>query len=260
MTSCVARFADAPEPALREQVANALFNKGVTLGALDRSEEELAVYDELARPLRPTPPNRRCANRSPTRCSTRASRSVRWSARRGRDRGLRRAVVARFGRRHRTGAARTGRQRAVQQGRHARCAGALEEELAVYDELLARFADAPEPSLREQVANALFNKGVTLGALERSEEAVAVYDELLARFADAPDALREQVANALFGKGVTLGALERSEEAVAVYDELLARFADAPEPALREQVANALLNKGVTLGALERSEEPDRGL
>jgi hypothetical protein len=41
-----------------------------------------------------------------------------------------------------------------------------------------------EPTLRDQVANALFNKSVTLGALERPEEETAAYDELLARFGD----------------------------------------------------------------------------
>ena len=92
--------------------------------------------------------------------------------------------------------------------------------------VVARFGDAPEPALREQVAKALVNKGVTLGVLERSRRSIAVYDEVLARFGDAPEpALREQVANALVDKGVTLGVLERSEEAVAVYDEVLARFA-----------------------------------
>ena len=45
-----------------------------------------------------------------------------------------------------------------------------EEAIAVYDEVLARFGDATEPALREQVAKALVNKGVTLGALERSED------------------------------------------------------------------------------------------
>ncbi len=45
--------------------------------------------------------------------------------------------------------------------------------------------------------NALFNVGVLLGQLDRSEEAVGVYDEVVARFGDAPEpALREQVAKA----------------------------------------------------------------
>ena len=44
-----------------------------------------------------------------------------------------------------------------------------------YDEVVARFGEAPEPALRERVAGALVNKGVTLGALDRSEEALGVY-------------------------------------------------------------------------------------
>jgi tetratricopeptide (TPR) repeat protein len=34
--------------------------------------------------------------------------------------------------------------------------------IALYDEVIARFGDAPEPGLREQVARALFNKALTL--------------------------------------------------------------------------------------------------
>jgi len=84
---------------------------------------------------------------------------------------------------------------------------------------------------------ALFNKGVRLGALDRSEDAIAVYDDLIARFGTATEpALRERVAMALFNKGVRLGALDRSEDAIAVYDDLIARFGTATEPALREQV------------------------
>ena len=113
-----------------------------------------------------------------------------------------------------------------------------------------------EPALREQVAKALFNLGVRLGELGRSEEAIAVYDDLLARFGTATELpLREQVARALVSKGVRLGALGRSEEAIAVYDDLLARFGTATELPLREQVARALVNKGVRLGALGRSED-----
>jgi hypothetical protein len=51
--------------------------------------------------------------------------------------------------------------------------------------------------LAEQVARALVNKGVALGALDRSAEAIAVYDDLLARFGTATELpLREWVAKA----------------------------------------------------------------
>jgi hypothetical protein len=59
----------------------------------------------------------------------------------------------------------------------------------------SRALAATEPALREQVAGALVNKGVTLGTLERFEEALAVYDDVVARFGDATEPiLRQAVA------------------------------------------------------------------
>jgi len=119
--------------------------------------------------------------------------------------------------------------------------GDLQSAIDNLNLILLRYENSQDPALREQVARALVNKGITLGALDRSEEAISVYDEVVARFADVDEpALREQVARALFNKGITLGALARSEEAISVYGEVVARFADVDEPALREQVARAL--------------------
>ncbi len=92
-----------------------------------------------------------------------------------------------------------------------------------------------------QIAQALFNKGVTLGALGRSEDELAVYDDLLVRFGDSSaPAIQEQVAMALRNKGVTLGALGRSEDALAVCDDLLARFGDSSAPAMQESTQRAM--------------------
>ena len=41
------RFADAEEAELREPVARAMVNKGFCLGELNRSEEEISIYDEV---------------------------------------------------------------------------------------------------------------------------------------------------------------------------------------------------------------------
>ena len=43
-------------------------------------------------------------------------------------------------------------------------------------------ATPPNSTLRELVAKALFNKGVTLGQLGRREEEIVVYDDVVARF------------------------------------------------------------------------------
>jgi tetratricopeptide (TPR) repeat protein len=71
------------------------------------------------------------------------------------------------------------------------------DELAAYDDLLARFANDPAPALREQVARALLYKGITLGQLGRTADARATYDDLLTRFADdAAPAIQALVARA----------------------------------------------------------------
>ena len=132
----------------------------------------------------------------------------------------------------------------------------LLEAISNYDDLIARFGGAEELALKEQVAKALINKGVTLGEMKKSEEEIAVYDDLIARFGGAEElALKEQVVKAILYKGVTLGEMKKSEEEIAVYDDLIARFGGAEELALKERVANAFLYKGVTLGEMKKSEE-----
>jgi hypothetical protein len=69
--------------------------------------------------------------------------------------------------------------------------------VAVYEGLVARYGEAPEPEIREIVAMAMLNKGVRLSVLRRSEEAVAAFEEVVVRFGDASEPeLCEQVANA----------------------------------------------------------------
>jgi len=64
----------------------------------------------------------------------------------------------------------------------------------------AAFTDAPLIQ-----AQALYNRGVTLGDMGRHDEAIASYDEVVKRYGSAPEAaLREQVAMALNGRGFNL--------------------------------------------------------
>ena len=131
-----------------------------------------------------------------------------------------------------------------------------EEELAAYDEVVHRFGDSENPALLEQVAEALTNKGGTLWRLNRPEEALAAYDEVVHRFgtSENPDLL-DSVATALANKGVTLGTMNRPEEELAAYDEVVCRFETSENPALLKPVAAALFFKGLTLDAMNRPEE-----
>jgi tetratricopeptide (TPR) repeat protein/DNA replication protein DnaC len=132
-----------------------------------------------------------------------------------------------------------------------------------FDDVAAVISDAQDladrhadPVLREHVALALVNKGLSLGTLERYDEEIAVYDDIVSRYGPASEPpLREPVAMALVNKGLSLGALGRNAEEIAVYDDIVSRYGPASEPAMRERVARALAAKGLTLGALGRNDE-----
>ncbi len=134
--------------------------------------------------------------------------------------------------------------------------GRFEQAIPVYNELLDRFGEATEITLREQVAMAILNKGIALAKMGKLEEAILVYDDLLGCFEGATELfLRELVAEAMVDKGAALGERGRSEEQIAVYDEVLVRFGQATELPLRQQVARAMVNKGVSLENMGKSEE-----
>ena len=91
----------------------------------------------------------------------------------------------------------------------------------------------------EQVAKALFNRGITYGQLGDTQRAIDDYTTLMA----LPGAPVEQVAAALVNRGVTYG---RSGDAQRAIDDCTAVIGLPGAPV--EQVANALVNRGVTYG------------
>lgn len=129
--------------------------------------------------------------------------------------------------------------------------------LTLLEQLVNNFKNTKESGLQEQVAKALFYKGIILGQLEISDEAIKCYDEILQRFGNSKElVLQEQVAKALVNKGGTLEQpLNEFEEAIACCDEVLKRFGDKEELVLQEPIARALLIKGTILGQLEKSDE-----
>jgi tetratricopeptide (TPR) repeat protein len=239
---------------IETHVARALLNKGVRLGALNRSEDAIAAYDEVVR---------RFGDATEPEMRERVAKALR-------NRGVRLGalnrtedaiaaydeVLRRFGDATETALRDQVAKALFNKGNSLGALNRIEDAIAAYDEVVRRFGDATESALREPVGMALFNKGDSLGALNRSEDAIAAYDEVLRRFGNATEpTLRKQVVKALFKKGVSLGDLNRSEEAISAYDEVLRRVGDASEPALDEAVARALVNKGVSLAALNRAEE-----
>lgn len=245
----IARFGETVEPVLLEQVAIALFNKGVILGESGDSSGEIAIYDEvILRFVEAAAPalRERAAEAlfnkgiALTEGGNYGSAIVTFDEliarfREASDPTLR-ALVA-------EGLLSKG----VAHGEESDYSG----EIASYDLLIDHFGGALELAVQKQVASALFNKGITLGNNGDNAGAIASYDQLIARFADSPElALGEEVARAQVNKGNRLRAGGDNAGAIAIYDELITRLGEAPEPVLRDAFARALLNKGLALDAM----------
>ncbi|MEA2819711.1 MAG: hypothetical protein QOJ86_1715 [Bradyrhizobium sp.] len=248
------RFVTSRDPVLQRKGARALINKGVILGQLGRSDEQIAVYDDLV--------SRFGAASEIELCELVAralvNKGLTLSQHNRSDEAIAAYddVIGRFETENETVLREQIAVALVSKGVVLSRNGRGNEAISVYDDVVGRFGTESEPIFREQVASALVNKGIALDELRRGDEAIVVYDDVVGRFGAASDpALRERVASALVNKGVTLGELGHDKAAVAVCDDVIIRFGTASETALREAVARALFNKGFRLDKLGRSEE-----
>jgi len=147
------------------------------------------------------PSSRPSASKSLGRSQTKASCFARWRAPRRRS-----PSTTTSSRGSRTLAAC--RQGAGQQGRALSELGRSEEAVAVYDDVLTRYADATEPKLREAVANALSTRARCCVRWGAETRAVAAYDELIVRLADATEpVIRDRIATGTSTAGRSLASL-----------------------------------------------------
>jgi tetratricopeptide (TPR) repeat protein len=234
--------------------ARTLMNKGITLGNLDRNNEEIDVYNEIVQ---------RFGDASEAALRERAGQALI-------NKGITLDLVGRsadeiaayddlirlFGDAAEPALREHVAQALMNKAITLNQLSASDDEVAVYDEIVQRFDAATEPVLRESVAKALVNKGLALSQGDRSDDAFAACNEVLRRFGDAIDpTLREQVAKALINKGATLGRLNRITDAIAAYDEALQHIGSEVEPALRETLATAMASRGFYLTKLDRGDE-----
>jgi tetratricopeptide (TPR) repeat protein len=187
-TELLTRFADDPEPFLREVVANAYLNKAallVKLGGQDGLDEAVRTYEELE--------ERFGDDSQPVLRKLSAE-------------GLIKQAIARHLRGDHDDALQTatrGKQRYHELAENN--SESAEAELDSAAKLIA--------AITTELAETLLHKGNTMVQQERHEEAVASYDQLLQRFSDNPlPAIRRIVALALYNKAASLASLRTPED------------------------------------------------
>jgi tetratricopeptide (TPR) repeat protein len=250
----IARFSDANQPTLLEQVAEAMFSKGANLAKLGRENDAIAVYDNLI--ARFSQSNQPALLEQVAKAMFNKGVDLATLGRENDAIAAYETLIARFSQSNQPALMEQVASAMLNTGVDLATLGRENDAIAAYDTLIARFSDTNQPALLERVAMAMLNKGVDLATLGRENDAIAAYDNLIARFSDTNQpALLERVAKAMLNKGMDLATLGRENDAIAAYDTLIARFSDTNQPALLKQVAKAMFNKGVVLATLGREND-----
>lgn len=143
---------------------------------------------------------------------------------------------------------------AVDRGFELHHAGAMDEALALYAELLAGAPGADDPVTVESLFAAAFDRAVILaemGELEPAAEGFAV----AATHPDPHDRdQRHEVAMARLNQGIALAMAGRPADAAEVYAGVVDTFVGADDGPTREQVARAWVNLGAAHLAMDDPE------
>ncbi|MBP2157723.1 MULTISPECIES: DUF4062 domain-containing protein [Asticcacaulis] len=184
-TGIVERFSDSNEPEEQIWRAKALGNKGITLGRLARSEEELNAYNEVI--------VRYGASSDPTLreqvCKVLFNKACMY----GQAKNSNEAVsvfddlIANFGSSSEANLQSIVAKSFVNKAVALRHLDRNDEAISACDSMIARFGLTTDSSFDEVFARAAANKGLALQKLGRQKEAIKVYSEAIVRFKNTKD-------------------------------------------------------------------------
>jgi tetratricopeptide (TPR) repeat protein len=237
-----------------ENAAQALYNKGVSLARLDRTEEAIGAYDTLITEYGQDPEPKLRAQVA----KAMGNRGVMLGQLKRDDDAIAafETLITVFGQdpapalRHQVAQAMF--NKGVTLGR----LGRTDEAVAEFDAVIAKYGQDPVSEIRESVAKSMFGKGTILGDLKRGDDAISIYDALITRYAQDPDSrLRQQVAMSMLNRAVMLKRLKRNDKAIAAVDALISEHGQETAPERRELVARAMNTKAAALRELNREDE-----
>jgi len=239
-----------------EELAAAMagVNHGVTLGRLDRHEEAIAVFDEMAEHFGDA--SRATLREGAAFALVSKGFSLGRLGRHEEGILVYEQVVARFGDSAEDGLRTQVAKALLNKGVVLAMQDRDEEAINAYETVVERFGADLDDETLIRVIKALVNKGGLLLKLGRPREALGVYEEVIDRLDGAAGPDLEGIAAAALGNAaITLSRLDESERALQLSDEVLGRHRESKLPALQMPIAQALFSRGHSLMVLDRSDE-----
>ena len=142
----------------------------------------------------------------------------------------------------------------VERGVDLAALGRSDQQIAAYDDAIARYGAFKDRSMREIVLRALEEKLLAYREQEDFEAALEVCDDILARYELDPEFHAiDAVARTLIRKGDLLNRLGKMGQELACYDRVVATWANDPEWPLRKHAAEALLAKAAALSEADQA-------
>ncbi len=167
---------------IQEKIESALFNKGVVLGHQGKSEEAIAVYDDLVRRFDDSrdPPSKENLAKA---LFNKGSRLAELS-RPGEALAVYDELIKRFASAAEPRVVEALAKAMVNRGIALARLTRFDEAIADFDDVVILWGESPNPFFRERTALALLNKATALIKLGRPEGAMAAYEEIINRFAE----------------------------------------------------------------------------
>ena len=136
----------------------------------------------------------------------------------------------------------------------------FEKGMAAFDEAVRRFAKHSNPKLQNSAAQSLYNKAMVLRNAGRSSDAIATFTSIVDQYADAPaEELRHWAGMAQYHKTILLARLGDIQGSVDAAQEMAQRFATSNDPEIRVGLAKALYSRVLLIRAAGYAKESVEG-
>lgn len=240
----------------RRTTAQAFLTKGMLLGQLDRSDEAIAIYDQLIERF-----GRSATPGIPSLVATAlVNKGVRLDAlgRLAEELDVYTEVLDRFGKDCLPEIAEKVAVAMVNKGNTLEKLHRSQDAIEAYDQVVVRYGADETREIVEQVVFALSNKATILVRTGQLPEALNAFDDIARRFQQSDVVKVSVVVDALVNKGVVLYQLKRLSDALDVFATVVTKYASLDSADVEPNLAKSMLNQGTILTLLNRVPEAFR--